>query len=159
MAGMARYRSLSGRSITESAMRFMDRTAVPALGREMYREMTEVGEASLPLVPVDTGSLRASEYVSEPVVKDGHITCEVGYGGVATKINPKTGEPTSAYALIVHENLQAHHDVGSAKYLQIPFDAKIPGMADRIADGMRRTASGAGGSPPGSAEGSGEGDG
>jgi hypothetical protein len=47
------------------------------------------------------------------------------------------GGPAAKYAIIVHEDLNAHHVTGSAKYLEIPFKQAVKGMAKRIADGMR----------------------
>lgn len=141
---MRKYRSASGRTITQSLNQYGEK-AYMALGAELYREGTEIQTASLPLVPVDTGALHNSSYVTEPKRDGDHITVEVGFGGVATQINPKTGEPTTAYALAVHENLQAHHEVGQAKYLEAPFDAARSGMSDRIIAGMKRRISGAGG--------------
>jgi hypothetical protein len=56
------------------------------------------------LCPVESGTLRDSCVIDE---KDGYIT--VGYGGAA-----------SSYAAIQHENMSYHHDVGQAKYLEVP---------------------------------------
>lgn len=131
------FRTRSGRLPSETARAAGER-GFADIAVEMYREGKDIIAASLPLVPVDTGALRSSAYFAEPVIENGHIRQEVGYGGVATKINPKTGEPTNTYALQVHENLQAHHVTGQAKYLQVPFDAAMSGMTDRIVRGVRR---------------------
>lgn len=144
MADFRTYRTVSGRSLAESGLKFGAKV-LTRIGVELYRENTETLEESLPLVPVDTGALRGSGYVSQPEIAGTHVTSEVGYGGVATKINPKTLEPTTTYALIVHENLEAHHEVGQAKYLQVPFDAKIEGMGQRIAAGLKRQDAGVAG--------------
>lgn len=150
---MATYRTGSGRSIMATMMREYE-DAEEAVGGEVYRELNEIASDSVPLVPVDTGALRASKYTTEPAISaDNHMTGEVGYGGVATQINPKTGEPTSAYALAVHENLDAHHEVGQAKYLQIPFEAHIEGMEGRIIEGVRRSLHGGGPAPAATSEG------
>jgi bacteriophage HK97-gp10 putative tail-component len=55
---------------------------------------------SKPLVPVDTGNLRGSGYTR----KSGELEVEVGY--------------SAAYAVFVHEDLEAHHKVGQAKFLE-----------------------------------------
>lgn len=44
----------------------------------------------------------------------------IGYGGNGDPINPKTGVPASSYMLAVHENLDALHPVGKAKFLEDP---------------------------------------
>jgi hypothetical protein len=55
--------------------------------------------------PVNIGTLRDSAYVNE--LDDGY---EIGFGGAA-----------ESYALEQHENLQYHHDVGEAKFLEKAF--------------------------------------
>lgn len=73
-----------------------------------------------------------------PQFQDKGVVVFLGYGGPAAKINPKTGESTAGYALYVHENLDAFHKVGTAKYLEIPFDAAKHGMNERLAQAMRQ---------------------
>lgn len=69
---------------------------------------------SLEQVPVKTGALKASGQ-NIPVNTLHSIGCEVGYGSEA-----------APYALIQHERLDFHHDVGKAKYLEDPVNAAIP---------------------------------
>lgn len=62
-----------------------------------------IGDAQQ-LTPVDTGALQASG-TTEPAELDGHVVKkEIGFN--------------TDYAAAVHENLNAHHDVGQAKYLE-----------------------------------------
>ena len=79
----------------------------------------EILEESLKQVPRDTETLAKSGYIE---IKGAYknFTGEVGYGGNGDPINPKTGEPASSYALIVHEDLTAEHPVGKAKFLEDP---------------------------------------
>lgn len=158
---MARsYRTQSGKTITQTAGGHGDKTLV-AIGAEIYREGTDIQRTSIPLVPVDTGALHNSSYVTEPVIANDHVSVEVGYGGVATQINPKTGEPTTSYALKVHEDLQVHHKVGQAKYLEQPFDEAKAGMSTRVIAGVKRRVTsgnkGGGAGPQEAAEGDGGG--
>lgn len=143
MTGFRNYRTASGMALSQSLARYGERV-FDAVGQELYREGTEIQTASLPLVPVDTGALRSSSYVSEPERQADHIIVEVGFGGVATKVNPKTGEPTSTYALIVHEDLEAHHHVGQAKFLTAAAEERMDGMSQRISDGVDKRLSGGG---------------
>lgn len=62
------------------------------------------------MCPVDTGTLKNSAVVEQVDEK----TYRVGYGGAA-----------AAYALKQHENLQYHHTVGQAKFLEIAFDKEV----------------------------------
>jgi hypothetical protein len=40
----------------------------------------------------------------------------LGYGGNGDPINPKTGKRVSSYMVAVHEDLEAHHNNGKAKF-------------------------------------------
>ena len=44
----------------------------------------------------------------------------LGYGGNGDPINPVTGKPASYYMVAVHEDLDAFHLVGKAKFLEDP---------------------------------------
>ncbi len=69
-------------------------------------------------VPVDTGALRNSAFTR----KEGsgvNTAAVVGY--------------TQAYAVVVHEDLEAHHPVGEAKYLERPARELAPELAAIIA--------------------------
>lgn len=137
MAGAFKsYRTASGRSVQDS-LRLYGARAELSLGRALYREGLGIMASSQGLVPVDTTALRSSGYVQEPERDADLITVYLGYGGPAAKINSKTGESTDAYALYVHENLEAFHPVGMAKYLEMPFDQAKSGMGARIAAAIR----------------------
>lgn len=86
----------------------------------LYAEGTQLVGQSVPLVPVDTGALRSSAFTEQPTTSGDKISVRCGYGGTATKVNPLTGETTTDYAVKVHEDLNVHHDVGQAKFLEIP---------------------------------------
>lgn len=97
-------------------------------------EMTEAKD----LVPVDTGALRSSGHVIQPVEGD-DLTAKMGFGGPAGIGN--LGESNAVdvgYALIVHENLDTFHPVGQAKYLETPFRQSAIFFAARVANTMKR---------------------
>lgn len=89
-----------------------------ALYQEAQIEMTE----SKRRCPVDTGTLLASGFVQQPVRAGSNISVTLGYGGEA-----------SSYAVIVHEDLEAFHKVGQAKYLESVLKESASHMAARIA--------------------------
>lgn len=136
MPPLGSFRTASGRSITASGAEFTAE-AEKSFGKQLYREGQGILAASQGLVPVDTSALRSSGYVTPPAKEDGFLEVLIGYGGPAAKINPKTLELTDGYALYVHENLEAHHPVGTAKFLELPFNQATRGMGERIAAGMR----------------------
>lgn len=88
-----------------------------ALYKEAQIEMTE----SKRRVPVDTGVLRASGFVAEPVYEGTQISVALNYGGAA-----------ESYAIIVHEDLHAFHKIGQAKYLESVLNESRPYMAARL---------------------------
>lgn len=90
------------------------------LSAAIYQEATQLMSDSQAFVPVDTGTLRSTAFTDQPSTTGSKISVKAGYGGPATKINPKTGEASTDYAVKVHEDLQAHHDVGEAKFLEKP---------------------------------------
>lgn len=162
---MASYKTGSGRRLSETLAGYTQEEVVPVLGGALYAEGSGILEQSLPLVPVLTGALRASGYVKPPELIGSRISVVMGYGGVASqkpvplvrgtfKVQPggaiggrtyqdpmRVADP-SKYAIYVHENLEAHHPVGIAKYLELPFNQALPGMGGRVADYCRIRLSG-----------------
>lgn len=78
--------------------------------------------ASQPLVPVDTGRLKASGKVSS----DGPSRRYVSYEA----FDPNTGYE---YAPLQHEALSFKHKIGQAKYLEDPFRVELNNMIEIIA--------------------------
>lgn len=89
------------------------RSAGPLAGEAMKAGLYEAAESIMTeaksRTPVDTGTLVNSGAVLPPVVEGTHFEVTMGFGGAA-----------SDYALIQHENLEYHHNVGQAKYLEGP---------------------------------------
>lgn len=80
-------------------------------------------ELSQPLVPVDTGRLKASGNV----YKQNKNTVYVSYQA----FNPVNDYD---YAPIQHENLMFNHNIGQAKYLEQPFRENMDEIVNRIAE-------------------------
>ncbi len=72
--------------------------------------------------PVDTGNLKGSHYVQMDVSAAGYPVARIGC--------------TAEYAIYVHENLEAHHPTGKAKFLEDAFHEKAPEVLEIV----RRTA-------------------
>lgn len=65
-------------------------------------------------VPVKTGLLKASGYVTPPQAQGDRVEVELGYGGNGSR----------DYAVIQHERMDYRHpNGGKAKFLQDPVDA------------------------------------
>lgn len=101
-------------------MKNLPHEGAAALYTEAQIEATE----SRRRTPVDRGNLRASHFVMPPVIKrwsgDAFVTIQVG-------------GPAAPYAVFVHENLDAHHKVGQAKFLESTLRESAPYMGERVA--------------------------
>lgn len=85
----------------------------------------ELLEMSLKEVPRNTSALADSAYYEVSRRTDTKINRwayegVIGYGGNGDVPNPKTGRRPSEYMMAVHENLDAHHPIGKAKFLEDP---------------------------------------
>lgn len=96
--------------------------AAAALFIEANIEATEVRRR----IPVDTGALRASTEVSKPKVEAGVAIADI-------EVIISVGGPGVTYAIPVHENLDAFHKVGQAKYLESVIMESAPFMTRRLA--------------------------
>jgi len=88
------------------------------LYQEAQIEVKEIKQRT----PVDTGALRASITLEGPVRNGRRIYVTVVAGG-----------PSVPYAFVVHEDLEAFHKYGEAKYIERPLRESAPYLADRIA--------------------------
>lgn len=102
------------------------RNAGAAIRREAVAGLYQVAEEEMAeakrRVPVDTGALASSGYVTEPREAGNDVNIGLGFGG-----------PAAPYALVVHEDLSAFHEVGQAKYLESTLVESAPYIAQRVA--------------------------
>lgn len=73
-------------------------------------------------VPVRTGDLLNTVDAPKPEIKN-----KVIYATITA------GDDDVEYAMIVHEDLEAHHDIGQAKYIESVIKESAPHIARRIA--------------------------
>jgi hypothetical protein len=108
----------------EERLRALAKKSPKALERALYKEaqieMTEMKRQT----PVEFGTLRDSGLVEQPRWVNGStLVVELGFGGAAED-----------YAIYVHEDLDAFHAVGNAKFVEIPLNDSKPYMARRVAE-------------------------
>ena len=119
---------LSGLKEVLANLGMYGKTAIKKTAGALYREAEQIMTTSKQnFVPVDWGTLKGSGHVETPKLSGSTITVTLGYGGAAAE-----------YALRVHEDLEARHKVGEAKYLERPFLEAVHGMPERIAADLRR---------------------
>ena len=100
----------------------------------LQREAKAIYDASQPLVPVDTGSLRASGRVLDAETLGNIVQSGVLYGGLEGVL----GRIPQQYAYIVHQDVTMRHPRGGqSHFLSGPTFAATSGMLSRIADQLR----------------------
>ncbi len=115
------------------------RRAGRAVARALYQEAEETITDAKEDTPVDTGALRASGFVDRPKRKANRISVKLGFGGVAGSGNRGgTNQTDVGYAVYVHEDCNAHHEVGRCKYLETHVRAAVRRLPRRIAQEVRR---------------------
>lgn len=109
--------------------------AAPSELRQAIKEVADgVKKDSMRLTPVDTGTLRDSHKVELPSPGG----TRAGAGANAYLAVVTVGGPGIPYAWIVHENLNAHHDVGQAKFLETAMLQNRPKLGAAIAAALAR---------------------
>lgn len=98
-------------------------TRVPdAFGVALYQvALQEMNEAKK-RTPIDTGALKASGEVQRPEWNGREVSVVLQFGG-----------PTVDYAVHVHENLEAIHPHGQAKFLESVLLESAPYIPARVA--------------------------
>ncbi len=99
----------------------MSRPAVVKRSLRRFAE-TRVLRPAKTFTPVDKGTLRDSGLVEEPEQKGTAISVEIAFGGAAAE-----------YALYVHEDLDAYHSTGQAKFLERAVREAEPKMSEEVA--------------------------
>jgi len=95
-----------------------------ALRTGIYMVAAKLLRSSIRMVPVDTGRLRATAYVTLPTMGN-HIKCRLGYG--------------TNYAVYVHERTNAHHRPPTrSHYLSIPLQKARATFVSDVARYARR---------------------
>src|SRR5262245_9243778 len=102
-------------------------------GIALEQEADAILEASQPLVPVDTGSLKASGKVDTITIAGPVVSTGVRYRGTVGV----QGRIPERYAIIVHEDTTKHHPIGQDHYLSAAAFAATAGMLARIAEQLR----------------------
>lgn len=82
----------------------------------------DLQQKAVDITPIDTGALRASAFTEAESGSNPSVI--VGF--------------EEEYAIYVHENLEAHHDVGQAKFLEQPLkensDKYVKYVRDKVQD-------------------------
>lgn len=113
----------------------IDKNFGPTVQKALMEEMKIEQQEVIRKIPTDTGALKDSTELFEGLRKNepnrkGVIAATITVGN--DTVNPKTGRTTAEYAMMVHEDLEADHDNGEAKFLESTIREAAPFMADRV---------------------------
>lgn len=113
---------VTGFDALDRTLKGMGSAGLQALAAALYvRGEAIMADSKEHFVPVDTGALKGSGYVNQPVVSANEAAVELGYGG-----------PGIDYAVVVHENPAAHHPHGQWKYLEAPLMAALKDLPEQL---------------------------
>jgi len=115
--------SLKGGAELRRKLQQIAKEAPKELGRALFQEAQIERTESMRRTPVDTGALRASHEVTPPKIEGRDISVSIVVGG-----------PAAPYAVPVHEDLEANHPVGQAKFLESTIRESAPHMGRRLAN-------------------------
>jgi hypothetical protein len=120
---MAEIKGLAtGATVDRLAARLVElmEAARGSVDAALYQEGLAVDALAVSKIPVDTGRLRATHYVSPPT-DEGPLrsVVEVGFG--------------TDYAVFVHEDTAARHVTGEAKFLEKALAQRASGFTERLA--------------------------
>ena len=108
---------------TGSSFSFVGTHILIGVENGLIQAANQVMEESQVQVPVDTGTLKSSASVEEPVHTADAISVTLGYaiGDKASLVNPKSGKTVDQYATEVHELTDVFHaEPTKAKFLEDP---------------------------------------
>jgi hypothetical protein len=116
----------------ENFIRSLKADALPRLRAECARGLNLFGQMVLEeaqrLCPRDTGFLQDTSPFLEPATPS-NLKCTIGFN--------------AAYAVYVHENLEAHHPKGGqAKFLEVPMQAAAPELSPFILNHLQQSLGG-----------------
>jgi hypothetical protein len=131
---MAELFELTGMDLVRQRLETMRGEMLFLAGIALQQEADAILEASQPLVPVDTGSLRASGKVDPLVITGSVAQSSVRYGGT---IGVQGRVPERYAARIEFDVTLRHPRGGQAHFLSEPTFAATSGMLARIAEQVR----------------------
>lgn len=114
-------------------IRLLAKGALPEFGRAMYEEIDEVETPECQnRTPVDTGDLQSTVRTTPLVLGPKTAKCGTSAGGYASI----TGRYVN-YAVKVHEDTEAFHANGQAKFIESTYRDSAPYILERVARRVR----------------------
>lgn len=115
---------LQGLDQVQHRLQTVVRQMITAAPGALYEEGNRIMGVSVGLVPVDTGLLRSTAHVEQPMLDGQGVSVELSYGS----------HGTAEYAAIIEFDTSMNHpNGGQSHFLSEPFFAATAGMAARLA--------------------------
>jgi hypothetical protein len=131
---MAELFTFTGMDEVRQRLQTIGAELLPLAGIAIQQEADAILEASQPLVPVDTGALKASGLVGDLQQDAQTVSIMISYGGPGEGFE----RTPSQYAITVHEDTTMRHPRGGqSHFLSQPVFEATQGMLDRLADALR----------------------
>jgi len=104
---------LIGQEKLAARLQVLDKEMTQKTADALQKAGGEIIRVAIPKTPIATGELRARSFNEGPLQEgDKHVQV-VGF-----EKHAGNWDKDNAYAVPVHENLEAHHNVGEAKFLE-----------------------------------------
>lgn len=117
---------LRGKREMEETVKKISRVTPKRIGAALKRVLNVEKREVVARTPKDSGKLASTVRVTDPFTDGDRIGCEM-----------LAGDETTDYALIVHEDLEAYHDTGQAKFMESVLNEVGPHMNQRVARELR----------------------
>jgi len=104
---------LIGQEKLAARLQVLDKEMTQKTAEALQKAGGEIIRVTIPKTPIATGELRARSFNEGPLQDDDKHVQVVGF-----EKHAGNWDKDNAYAVQVHENLEAHHDVGEAKFLE-----------------------------------------
>lgn len=134
MAVTAKF-EIRGLSGMLDKMKQLEEKGLEAADRAVLRELEGVATDAKKITPVDIGVLRNTIHARRGEVSRSSIKHMVVAGPMPSDAID-TG-PANEYAIVVHENPDAHHEEGDYKYLERALDAHVSEAGKNIAEDIK----------------------
>lgn len=97
-------------------------------------DVLEVSQPEVPVAAEGGGFLRDSGKVE---VDDDALVATISYSSPPTRSDGRRA-PSASVAVIVHENMRAHHTTGNAKFLENPANASKKSGPQTVRDAIKK---------------------
>jgi hypothetical protein len=123
---------LIGQEKLMARLQVLDKEMTQKTAEALRKAGGEIIRVAIPKTPRKTGELRSRSFNEGPLQEGSRHIQVIGYEKFAGD-----WDQDNAYAVAVHENLEARHDIGEAKYLEHAIEETEPYLLKYLAKEMK----------------------